>query len=401
MAPPSALTQLGRRSLTQLGQLSQLGQRSRTTLSGRVRRVRASLQYAVQGGAAAGISWYVAHDLVGHRTPFFAPISAVIVLGVSAGQRLRRAIELVLGVALGILVGDALFYFIGTGPWQIALGVVLAVTAAVFLGGSAMLINQAGSSAVLVATLATPAHGIYYTRFLDALIGGATGVVVMALLLPVNPLTLVKRAAQPALGALADGLGACADALVRRDRDAAQAALDRLRQAEAALGQFRDTLVTAREAATLSPARWRARAPLAQYLDSAVHVDRALRNSRVLARRTVALLRDEEPVPDALPAALRTLADAVGALHQELSDGREPNRTRELGLAAVAQAGDAYRAGLGFSGTVVVAQVRSMATDLLRATGVDDRLAERAVRRAAGKLPATPPRPAHPDRPPR
>lgn len=381
MATPSTLTQLGQRSFTQLGQ------RSKATLSERVRRVRVFVLHAVQAGIAAGIAWFVAHDLVHHGTPFFAPISAVIVLGVSVGQRLRRAVELVLGVALGILVGDTLFYFIGSGPWQIGAGVVLAVLTAVFLGGSAMLVSQAGSSAVLVATLAPPTHGIYYSRFIDALVGGIVGVLVMALLLPVNPLTLMKKAAGPALDALRDGLRDCAAALAARDRDGAQAVLDGLRKADAALSHFRETLITAREAATLSPARWRSRGPLAQYLDSAVHVDRAMRNSRVLARRSVAVLRDAERVPAVLPDALRTLADAVDALQGELANANEPVRTRRLCLAAVALAGDAYRAGLGFSGTVVVAQIRSMATDLLRGTGIDDRDAARAVRRAAGKLP--------------
>ncbi|HKS98071.1 MAG TPA: FUSC family protein [Rugosimonospora sp.] len=384
MAPPTALAHRGQRSL------SQLGQRSRATLSERLRRVRGSLLHAVQAGVAAGIAWYAAHDLLGHRTPFFAPISAVIVLSVSVGQRLRRAIELVVGVALGILVGDLLFFAIGTGPWQIATGVLLAIVTAVFLGGGAMLVNQAGGSAVLVATLAPPTHGIYYTRFLDALVGGTVGVLVMALLLPVNPLTLVKKAAGPVFAALADGLRDCAVALERRDREGAQAVLERLRRAEALLGHFRDALVTAREAATLSPARWRTRAPLAQYVDASVHVDRAVRNARVLARRAGSLLRDGEPVPPALPAATRTVAGAVGAFARELGAGSEPVRSRELCLTAVAQAGDAYRAGLGLSGTVVVAQIRSMALDLLRAGGVDGRVAERAVRRAAGKVPQPP-----------
>ncbi len=367
--------------------LGQLGQRSRATLATRVRRLRGILLHAVQAGAAAGISWYVAHDLAGHRAPFFAPVSAVVVLGVSVGQRLRRAIELVLGVALGILLGDALFYVIGTGPWQIAVGVIVATCAAVLLGGGPLVISQAGSSAVLVATLAPPTHGIYYTRFLDALIGGATGVAVMALLLPVNPLTLVKKAAGPALGALRAGLNGCADALLARDAGRAQAVLDGLRQAETAFTHLNDSLVTAQEAATLAPARWRARAPLAQYLDSAVHLDRAMRNTRVLARRAVTLIRDEEQVPDALAAALRTLAEAVRALRDELAGGGEPTRARAACVSAVAQAADAYRDGLGFSGTVLVAQIRSIALDLLRASGVEHRTAERAVRRAAGKLP--------------
>src|SRR5690348_980842 len=131
--------------------LGELGQRSRARLVDRLRRVRGSLPHAVQAGVAAGVAWLLAHDVVGHKSPFFAPIAAVIVLGASVGQRLRRAVELVLGVALGILVGDALIYFIGTGPGQIAAVVALAILVAVFVGGSATLIGQAGSSAVLVA----------------------------------------------------------------------------------------------------------------------------------------------------------------------------------------------------------------------------------------------------------
>ena len=115
---------------------------------------------------------------------------------------------------------------------------------------------------------------------------------------------------------------------------------------------------------------WRSRGPLTQYLDAAEHVDHALRNGRVLARRTVALLRDQEAVPDGLVEALRTLADAVTALRDELASGTEPERTRALTLQAVRTAADVYRAGIGFSGGVVVAQVRTMATDLLLASGL-------------------------------
>jgi uncharacterized membrane protein YgaE (UPF0421/DUF939 family) len=368
--------------------LTDLGHKSAVRLSDRIGRVRASLVVAVQAGIAAGIAWYLAHDVIGHTAPFFAPISAVIVLGVSIGQRLRRAVELVIGVALGIGVGDILIYFIGTGGWEIALVVVLAILAAVFVGGSATLIGQCASSSVLVATLAPPTGGIYYTRFVDALVGGLVGVAVMAILLPVNPLKTVQKAVVPALDLLASELTGCADALADRDVSRARAALDRMRSSEAALGRFRDALNVATETASIAPTRWRSRAPLAQYLDSAVHIDRALRNARVLARRTTAVLDDNEPFTDDLAAALRSLADAVRMLHKELASGTDPRRTRQLALAAVCQAADAYRAGLGFSGDVVVAQVRSIATDLLRASGMDDATSIRAVRRAVGRLAA-------------
>jgi len=45
-------------------------------------------------------------------------------------------------------------------------------------------------------------------------------------------------------------------------------------------------------------------------------------------------------------------------------------------------AGAAYRAGVAFSGSVVVAQIRAIATDLLRATGLPQPAAESVVRQA-------------------
>jgi uncharacterized membrane protein YgaE (UPF0421/DUF939 family) len=35
----------------------------------------------IQAAVAAGLSWLVAVNIVGHRSPFFAPIAAVICLG--------------------------------------------------------------------------------------------------------------------------------------------------------------------------------------------------------------------------------------------------------------------------------------------------------------------------------
>jgi uncharacterized membrane protein YgaE (UPF0421/DUF939 family) len=372
---------------TTVDTLSELSLRSTTNVIDRLRRLRGSALLAAQAGLAAGIAWLVAHDVIGHARPFFAPIAAVIVLNVSVGQRLRRAIELVAGVAVGILVGDVLIYFIGTGPWQIGLSVAFAILAAVFLGGSATVIGQAASSAVLVATLAPPQGGVYYSRFIDALTGGVVGVLVMALLLQVNPLTRIRRAALPTFTCLIDGLRACAAALQSGSLAEAEAALEALRRSEASVAAFRDALADARETATLAPVRWRARVPLAQYVDAEPHLDHALRNARVLARRTVAAVRDGEEPPAELLAALLSSAEAVAALSRELAAGAEPARTRELVLASVALAGEAYRQGLGFSSDVVVAQVRTIATDLLLATGLPGQAVTKLVRRAAGRVP--------------
>jgi hypothetical protein len=202
----------------------------------------------------------------------------------------------------------------------------------------------------------------------------------------VNPLTTVQKAAGPALGLLAGELDGVADALGSSDADRARTTLERMRSSEGELARFRDALAVANETVSLAPVRWRARAPLAQYAEGAVHIDRAIRNGRVLARRAVSMLDDGEQLPAELLIGIRTLGDAVRTLRKELADGVEPKRTRETALEAVAHAADAYRVGVGFSGSVVVAQVRSITTDLLRATGLDEKTSVRAVRRTVGRL---------------
>ena len=126
--------------------------RFRRHLARRIERVRASWVPILQCATAAGAAWFVANDLIGHTRPFFAPIAAVISLGISLGSRLRRAAELVVGVSLGVLVGDLIISVIGSGAWQITLVVALAMAAAVFADGAALLVAQAGASAVDVLT---------------------------------------------------------------------------------------------------------------------------------------------------------------------------------------------------------------------------------------------------------
>jgi len=349
-------------------------------------RVRVGFRLALQAAVAAGIAWYLARDVFHHVQPFFAPIAAIVVLAISTGQRMRRAVELVVGNAVGILLGEALILLIGRGPWQITVVVLLALCVALFVGGSPALMTQAASSASLVVTIFAPRDTYFFTRFLDAVIGGLVGLAVMALLLPLNPLTVVKRAAGPVLDDLAAGLADTATALEEHDSDSAEpmaaAALDRLRGTEAKLRAYSDAIAAAREIATFAPIRWRAKNALQQYVDSYNHVARALRNTRVLVRRVIVMIGDGEPIPPALPKGVRALAEATSELRRELAEGLEPIGAREHAIAGVAESAQAYSAGLGFSGSVVVAQIRSTASDLISATGLAPEEARLLVRKA-------------------
>ena len=351
-------------------------------------RVRGGLTLALQAGVGAALAWFVAHDLIGRPAPFFAPIAAVITLASSVGQRVQRTTELVIGVALGIGIGDTIIHFIGTGPWQIGLVVIMAILVATGVGGGTPLVTQSSSSAVLVATL-TSSTGQPWTRFFDALVGGGIGLIVMTVLLPLNPLTVVRRSADPALQALADGLHEIAAALTVRDADRVSAALAELRAAEATFANFAAAVTAARENVAFAPARWHTRGALAQYVGGAPHMTYALRNVRVMTRRVKTALDDDEAVPERLPAAIDLLGDAVALLRRDWAKGAEPLAARERALRAVVEVMRGYDGGVGFSGGVVVAQVRTTVTDLLRASGVESSEAVRLVRKAVG-------RPAHP-----
>ncbi|MFB9429167.1 FUSC family protein [Streptoalloteichus tenebrarius] len=335
----------------------------------RLRRLARTALPILQCAIAAGLAWVVAKDLVGHARPFFAPIAGVVVLGVSLGQRLRRVVELVVGVSVGIGVGDLLISMIGSGPWQIALVVALAMSTAVLLDSGTVIALQSGSSAVLVATLLPPGDSAGVNRMVDALIGGLIGLGVAALI-PANPITVAHRQGRAVFGELALALRGAASAVEDRDPARAAAALTRARGSQKALEDFRAALETGSEIATIAPIRWRRRSELEHYRSAAAPIDYAMRNTRVLLRRTIAALRDGESVPERLPEVLRALADATERLRDELARGDEPVHARRVAL----EAGRAATADLltdgGFSMRVVVAQLRSIVVDLLQATGV-------------------------------
>ncbi|HEY3188873.1 MAG TPA: FUSC family protein, partial [Solirubrobacteraceae bacterium] len=166
----------------------------RTGLRRRLGRLRTAGWDVAQTALAAAVAWALA-SLVNDR-PYFAPISAVISLGVARGRRIARAFELVIGVAVGIAVADLIVLALGTGTLVIALVVALAMLAALLVGAGTVLVNQAAVSAILVATLTPPSNGISPDRFVDALIGGAVALLVGQVLFPRDPLRALAGAAR-------------------------------------------------------------------------------------------------------------------------------------------------------------------------------------------------------------
>jgi uncharacterized membrane protein YgaE (UPF0421/DUF939 family) len=338
----------------------------------RARVLRVSGTQLLQTAAAAGIAWFLAHDVLGDKTSaFFAPVAAVIALGFGPGKHTRRAVEMVVGVALGILVGDALISVIGRGPGQVALVVLLAMSGAILLGGGSLVVSQAASSAVLVATIVSTSHGLVPTRFVDALVGGLVGLAVL-IVAPRNPVKLVQRASRPVFAELAGVLNDVAAALEARDLAGMERALGRARGTDGFLAALREALSYGEETVQLAPTRWSERGRIRRYAQAAPQVEFAMRNARVLARAGVRAVELEPRISESLIAAIRDLSVSARQLETALEHHESGDAARTSALKAAREATAALEEGMGFAIDVLVGQARSIATDLLRAGGRED-----------------------------
>jgi uncharacterized membrane protein YgaE (UPF0421/DUF939 family) len=351
--------------------------------------MRRSALPILQATLAAGGAWLLATEVFHHQRPFFAPISAIICLGATYLERGRRTVELMVGVTLGVAVGDVLISVIGVGTLQLMGVIALAMAAAVFVGGGPILVTQAAVSAILVVTLQPPEQGIYWGRMIDAFTGGLLGIAV-SILIPVDPLALARRTVRPLLDELAGALEDVATALDEGRADACERALARARQLDTKSGAFHSAVVAAGETARLAPPRWSAREQLTHYTEADPQLDNAVRNVRVLARGALRALQLNDHVPPDIPLALRELASTVRGFDDALAapHGRAAEAPRAAALRAAARATLVLERTGNMSVSVLVGQVRSTAVDLLRGLGLDGDEARAAVRAAAQEVAA-------------
>jgi uncharacterized membrane protein YgaE (UPF0421/DUF939 family) len=332
------------------------------------RRLRPALRPILQTAAGAVAAYYVALALpLSDPRPVFASIAAVICLGASFSRRGRRAIELICGVVLGLTVADLLLSVIGAGPVQIGLMVVLAMGAAVVLGGGELFVSEAAVSALLLASLHASGASFSPDRIIEALVGGAVALAVGSLMLPPDPELIVGRAAHRVFGQLGRTLEELARALGDGDPERALGALDAARGIDAQIDELEDTMLTARETIRLAPPRRAAREAVQRYARTAPHIDHAVRNGRVLARHALRYSRARLPAPDGLVLALNELAGAVWALAAAFDDPPRGDEARLRALDAAARARETFEREPDLALTEIVGQIRSTAVDIARA----------------------------------
>jgi uncharacterized membrane protein YgaE (UPF0421/DUF939 family) len=281
------------------------------------RRARAALWPAAQASLAAALAWLIAHQVLGHSDPFFAPIAAASALGTTHVQRSRRIVQMVLGVLLGISVGSLLGELLGRSTPALGLTVLatLLIARALgvgFVGDGMVFANQAAGSAILVVVLHHSGTGD--ERALDAVVGGAVALVVGVVLFPAQPLPRLREAERGVLESLASALEQVVS-LLRSGTPAEPgwtlAAAYDVHQRLAQLAQARSA---ARANVRVAPRRWRLRG----LVDAE---DRRLARLHLLADAVLGLVRaatgaleDRQPLPVALDHHIAALAMAIGKL---------------------------------------------------------------------------------------
>jgi uncharacterized membrane protein YgaE (UPF0421/DUF939 family) len=342
--------------------------RGRTSMRTRVGRLRAKGWVIGQCAVAAGVAWWLASDVFGHRVPFFAPIAAVVSLGMSYGQRQRRVAEVTVGVALGVLLGDVATHVLGSGGWQIALIVAAGMSIALLLDAGQLLIIQAAVQGIVVAALA-PAPGDAFLRWTDALIGGAVALVA-ATVVPRAPLRKPRDQAAVVVRKIAELLRSAADRLGDGDVDRALAMLRDARSTDALIAELRAASEEGLSIVSSSPFRRRHGEHQRRLAELVEPLDVALRNTRVVVRRVAVACYRREPVPASYASLMRDLAVLSERVARELVADRMATVVVD-DLIALGRATARVEHSDDLSAEVILAQVRSIIADLLALCGMD------------------------------
>lgn len=340
--------------------------RYRAAAQRRADRLRDRAFFIAQCALAAGIAWALARYLLHHPMPFFAPVAAMICLGLSFGHRLRRVAEVMVGVAVGVGVGDLFLQVFGTGVVQIVFVVALAMSVAVLLGAGQLMIIQAGVQAAAVITL-IPDPGAGFGRWLDAALGGAVALAV-ATVTPAAPIRRPRQQAAAVLNELASIMVETADALDRHDAETVTHALRRARATEELMDDLRSAADEGVAVVQLSPFRRRQRDAVQEIAALVAPIDRATGNIRVLVRRAAVSLWRGESIPPEYAQLLERLADGTRLIAQSLFEPAADVASHRI-LGELGRRTAVLPEPPSMSAMVVLGQIRSTIITLLELTG--------------------------------
>ncbi|WP_232820161.1 aromatic acid exporter family protein [Brachybacterium sp. YJGR34] len=331
---------------------------------------------------AASLAYFVSGLIWGHEFPFFSAIVAFIIIGFGIEKKIRKMLEMACGVMLGVALGELAREVIGSGTWQIFVVVVVAGMLARLIDSSNLFGFQVAIQSLLVMIMPITPGMTPGGRVLDALTGVSVAIVIY-LLLSGDPRRLQRRAAISFYQELDDTLVSLALAARSGDRGVAQAALKSIRDSsQKYTDEWKLANDVADEMATFSPAVLRHAGEVDRLRHLLVGSDRAMRNIRVIARREVEFLDAvhgdaHSTLAEALSAARDAVQELSAAVSHREVDFTEARRTLRLFSSYLTpemllRNDEGLRPGRAghFEGVTLTIQLRSLAIDLLQATGL-------------------------------
>jgi len=340
--------------------------RSRLSMRGRWERLEAKSWHVLQCAFAAGLAWFIASDVLHHQQPLFAPIVAVVCLGMTYGQRLRRVAEVTIGVAVGVAIASLFVEIAGSGAWQVAVVVLVSMSAALLLDAGQLLIMQSAVQSIAVTVLGTT-PGQAFTRWLDAVVGGCVALVAAAVV-PRAPLRQPRVQAAKVARTIANLLRDAAQSARSSDVDRAARVLAEARSTDELIRELQTAADEGLSVIASTPWR-RGDAGSVRSIASLVEpLDRALRSTRVLVRRVSIAKHQGAEIPDDYVRTIRDLADAVEVIARAWAENKFANFGR-LGLIALGERSRLLDRS-EYHTTILLGQLRSLVVDLLELTGL-------------------------------
>ncbi len=346
------------------------------------RRLSAEWVPLLESTVAATLAWIVSTTVVGHPAPFFAPTAAIIVLGQARGIRVRKTVEILIGIAGGILLADVVAQLLGSNTTlTIFVLVALTLTITTAIGANGVAVVQATVSALYVAVVTPPTQTLVPVRFIDALVGGTIALLVNQLAVARDPLSALIRQMRGISEQICDVVDRTAAAIDHHDPVAARDALDRARRVDTAVTGLRTEVAAAAEVLRLDLWRQPRRAGVQTVETATRQIDYVVRGVRVLARAGLTLTRWPATADAALGHSLRHLTAAVGytgeaLVHEILGDSAEAalfaERAETSAFTAIEVARPLLWGDQPLPVVMIVGQLRSITIDLMRGVGADD-----------------------------
>ncbi|MDU1463653.1 MULTISPECIES: FUSC family protein [Dermabacter] len=328
----------------------------------------------------ASAAYWLSQHLWGHVAPFYAGITAFLIIGLTLETKIRKSIDMSTGVFTGIILGEIARLVIGSGTWQLFVTLLVSLMFSRFIKASVIFSIQVGIQSMIVLLLPQTPTMTPQGRALDAITGISLGLIVH-IAFSRDPRREQRKAADSFFTELKDTLTQLAEAARIGDMRLATKALTHLRNtSQLHTDAWALANDTANELTSYSPTLHRHHEHVNRVQHLLVGSDRAMRNARVIARREAEFLRVTQPhtfpnLAEAFTAAVDAIDEIQAGVDTEADFTKARRKLRLFcahltpeTLLATAE-GTVGRLG-HFEGISLVIQLRALAVDLLEATGL-------------------------------